>query len=376
MPSQTYPKWLLPQDDYNTKRKMYSTVAWAKTSKDSEFTKIEVERNIAGEEDVTFDIHYCGVCHSDVHIANNDMGSTNYPCVPGHELAGVVTSVGRRVTKYKVGDKVGIGCMVDSCMGCPNCKEGEEHLCENGYTGTYNGKIKHGNLSTGSGYTFGGYSKSYTANQRFIVKIPDSYPLSAAGPVFCAGITMYSPLVHWKAVNGGMRVGIVGIGGLGQMGIKLAKAMGNSVTAISTSPKKEAAAKEIGADRFVVSTDPGSMKAAGMSLDLILNTVSANHNLNVYLPLLANKGVLVQMGLVLPPHPVSQAPLIFRKLAIAGSFIGGMVETQDCINFCAKHGIVPSTKLITAGDLDGVYKELQTKNDSIVRNVLDIRACQ
>merc|ERR1712025_1376886 len=150
---------------------MYSTVAWAKTSKDSEFTKIEVERNIAGEEDVTFDIHYCGVCHSDVHIANNDMGSTNYPCVPGHELAGVVTSV-----------------------GCPNCKEGEEHLCENGYTGTYNGKIKHGNLSTGSGYTFGGYSKSYTANQRFIVKIPDSYPLSAAGPVFCAGITMYLPL--------------------------------------------------------------------------------------------------------------------------------------------------------------------------------------
>merc|ERR1712106_200506 len=192
------------------------------------------------------------------------------------------------------------------------------------------------------------------------------------GPVFCAGITMYSPLAQWKAKEGGMRVGIIGIGGLGQMGVRLAKAMGNTVTAISTSPSKEEAAREIGADNFVVSTDPESMKTAAMSLDLILNTVSANHDLNHYLPLLANKGVIVQMGLVLTPHPIVQAPLMFRKLTIAGSLIGGMPETQDCIDFCAKHQIIPKIKIVTAAELSGVYKDLQTKNDSIVRNVLDI----
>jgi len=353
---------------------MYSTVAWAKASPEADFTKIEIKRNAAGVDDVTFDLKYCGICHTDVHYALNDMGMTNYPCVPGHELAGVVTVVGGNVTKYKVGDKVGVGCIVDSCMACSGCGGGEEQLCEKGMTMTYNDTTKHGHLATDSGYTYGGYSKSYTANQRYIVKIPDGFPLEAAGPVLCAGITMYSPLCYWKANKGGMRVGIIGIGGLGQMGVRLAKAMGNTVTAISTSPKKEAASKEIGADNFVVSTTPESMAAAGMSLDLILNTVSASHDLNHYLPLLANKGVLVQMGLVLTPHPVMQAPLMFRKLTIAGSLIGGLPETQDCIDFCAKHKIVPKIKIVTAAELSGVYKDLQTKNDSIVRNVLDIEA--
>jgi len=353
---------------------MYSTIAWAKSSPDSEFNKIEIKRNLAGEEDVTFDLKYCGICHTDVHICNNDMGSTKYPCVPGHELAGVVTEVGGKVTKFKVGDRVGVGCISDSCMACPGCEGGEEHMCAKGMTGTYNGDIKHGHIATDSGWTYGGYSASQTVHQNFIVRIPDGFPLEAAGPVFCAGITMFSPLVYWKANQGGMKVGIIGIGGLGQMGVRLAKAMGNTVTAISTSPNKEAAAKEIGADNFVVSTDTASMTSAGQTLDLILNTVSASHDLNHYLPLLANKGTLVQLGLVLTPHPVVQMPLMFRKLSIAGSLIGGLPETQQCIDFCHEHNIVPKIKVVTSKDLKKVYMELQKKNDSIVRNVLDIEA--
>ena len=199
------------------------------------------------------------------------------------------------------------------------------------------------------------------------MKIPDGYPLEAAGPVFCAGITMFTPLVNYGADKGGKRVGVVGIGGLGQMGVRLAKAMGNTVTAISTSPNKEAAAKEIGADNFVVSTDPENMKAGADSLDLILNTVSADHNLNTYLPLLAAKGVLVQLGLVLSPHPVSQLPLMFKKLSIVGSLIGGLPETQDCIDFCHKHNIVPRINLVNCTELDRVYQELGAKNDTIIR---------
>merc|ERR1719365_228440 len=207
-------------------------------------------------------------------------------------------------------------------MDCDECRDGEEQFCAKGMTATCDGEIKHGHLKTNSGWTFGGYSGSHTLNERFVVKIPDGFPLEAAGPVFCAGVTMYSPLTYWKANNGGKRVGIVGIGGLGQMGVRIAKAMGNTVTAISTSPNKESAAREIGADNFVVSTDSESMKAAAGSLDLILNTVSAEHQVSTYLPLLAKKGVLVQLGLVLGAHQVNQMPLMFNKLSIAGSLIG------------------------------------------------------
>jgi len=273
-----------------------------------------------------------------------------------------------------MGDHVGVGCIVDSCMQCDGCKAGEEHMCGTGMTGTYDGKIKHGHIKTDRGWTFGGYSCSQTVHQNFIIRVPEGFPLEAAGPVFCAGITMYSPLCHWGVKQGGKRVGIIGIGGLGQMGVRLAKAMGNTVTAISTSPGKEVAAREIGADKFVVSTDPESMKAAGMSLDLILNTVSAEHQAKHYLPLLANKGTLVQLGLVLPAHQVEQMPLMFRKLSIAGSLIGGLPETQECIDFCAEHSIIPKIKLVKSTDLGDVYKQLSSKNDTIIRNVLDIEA--
>jgi len=353
---------------------MYSTFAWAKSGADSEFDRIEIQRNKTGDDDVTFDIKFCGICGFDVHTCDNDMGDTKYPCVPGHELAGVVTKVGKNVVKYKVGDRVGVGCIVDSCLNCEGCDNGEEQLCRKGFTMNYNGDIKHGHIATGSGWTYGGYSRSYTVHSKFVVRIPDGFPLEAAGPVLCAGVTMFSPLVHWKANQGGVRVGIVGLGGLGQMGLMLSKAMGNTVTAISSSANKETAAKEMGADKFVLSTDSSSMSSASQTLDLILNTVSVSQNLNQYLPLLANKGVLVQLGVTFAPHPVHQLELMFRKLSIAGSLIGGLSETQDCIDFCHRKNIIPKIKLVTVKDLDGVYNNLRTKNDSLIRNVLDIEA--
>ena len=214
--------------------------------------------------------------------------------MPGHELAGVVSAVGANVTAHKVGDKVGVGCISDSCLNCKNCDDGFEHTCTNGgMTMTYDSQTKHGHLKTDSGYTFGGYSGSQTVHQRFLVKIPDGYPLEAAGPVFCAGITMYSPLAHWKSNSGGLNVGVVGIGGLGQMGVKLAKAMGNKVTEISTTPNKKAVALEMGADNFIVSTDADSLASGADSLDLILNTVSAPHEVSTYLALLRRDGTLV-----------------------------------------------------------------------------------
>jgi len=259
-------------------------------------------------------------------------------------------------------------------LDCPSCAERQEHECGKGMTGTYNGNIKHGHINTHKGWTFGGYSQKTTLHQRFLVRIPPSYPLEAAGPVFCAGITMFSPLSDHGAKKGGLRVGIIGIGGLGQMGVQLARAMGNKVTAISTSPSKEAAAKEIGADSFVVSTDPSSMKAAAGSCNLILNTVSADHQLGHYLPLLARRGTLVMIGVTKNAHSVHLMPLMYGRAKITGSVIGGMKETQECLDFCHKHNIVPRTKIVTAKDLDEVYKSLNSKNDSIVRNVLDIEA--
>jgi len=356
---------------------MYSVDAWGKQSTEAEFTALQIERNAPGPDDVTFSVKYCGVCHSDVHIALNHTGMTRYPIVPGHELAGIVTGIGNNVKDYKVGDRVGVGCISDSCMDCKNCKEGEEHTCDNQMTGTYNGVIKHGHIKTNLGHTCGGYSRSQTVNKQFLIRVPDSYPLEAAGPVFCAGITMYSPLSHWGAVKGGMNVGIIGIGGLGQMGIKLAKAMGNNVTAISTSiGKKEHALNVVGADRFVVSTDKESMAGAANTLDLVLNTVSASHQLSLYLPLLRRDSTLVQLGAVFTDHTVNQIPLIMKRISIAGSCIGGMTKTQECMDFCAKHNIILDTKLITNKDLDHVYKVLDGKNDQSIRYVLDIQKCK
>lgn len=350
---------------------MYETFAFARASKTDEFKPINIKRSDAGPDDVKFDVHFCGICHTDVHFGNDDMGMAKWPLVPGHELAGVVTQVGANVKNVAVGDRVGVGCIVDSCMNCGSCGKSEEQYCEKGMTMTYASDVQHGHINTDSGFTYGGYSGSIAVHQRYIVKIPDGYPLEAAGPVFCAGITLYSPLAHWGALKGDLRVGVVGIGGLGQMGVRLAAAMGNKVTAISSTPSKKDAALELGADNFVVSSDAESMKAAAGSLDLILNTISADHQVSHYLPLLALSGTIVQLGLVGAPHQVPQLPLIMRRVSIAGSVIGGMTETQECIDFCAKNNIVVSHEIVKAVQLDNVFKNLAAKNDSVKRYVLD-----
>jgi len=353
---------------------MYKTVAWGKTSKENAFSKMTIERNLPGPDDVTVDVKYCGICHTDIHFANNFEGNTQYPMVPGHELAGIAAAVGSNVTDIAVGDKVGIGCVVDSCMNCFSCSENMENFCEKGMTMAYCYPLVHGHLKTNLGYSLGGYCGSYTVNKKYIVKIPLMYPLEAAGPLFCAAITMYSPLVHWQANKGGKHVGIIGIGGLGQMGVKIARAMGNKVTAISTSPNKREAAMEMGADQFVVSSDPESMLEASNTMDLLLNTVSAKHEVSTYIPLLRRDGALVQLGSVRESHQLNQMDLLFKRLQVAGSLMGGLSETQDCMDFCAQHKIVPEIKLVKASDLDMVYTALEKKSDQAIRYVLDIEA--
>lgn len=354
---------------------MYNIKAVVKKSQDAPFEVIQLQRGSIGDYDVDMDIKYCGICHTDVHVANNDFRSTKYPCVPGHELAGIVTKVGKSVTDLKVGDHVGIGYMIDSCLKCSSCNDFDEHTCiGGGNTGTSNGDIQHGHIKTDNGkYTYGGFTDKITVHRRFAVKIPQSYPLEKAGPIFCAGITMFSPLMRQGAGKGGLNVGIIGIGGLGQMGVRLAAAMGNKVTAISTSGRKEAMAKEMGACDFVVSSDPASMSAAAGSLNLILNTVSANHQMATYFPLLKRGGTIVQLGAVAEPHLINQIVLMRSRINLTGSMIGGMKETQECMDYFAQNNIVCNTQLVqSCKELDKVFETLSKGNDGVVRYVADI----
>merc|ERR1711935_872203 len=351
---------------------MYSTVAWGKTEQGKSFSKITIQRNLPGDDDVQFNVLFCGICHTDVHYAEATMPRpTVFPLVPGHELVGEVTEVGRNVNDVTPGDKVGVGYISDTCLQCGSCVAGEEQLCEKGMTNTCNGPITHGHIKTGFNHALGGYSEKMTINRKFIVKVPKNFKLEMAGPIMCAGITMYSPLKHWGCLNGGKKIGIVGIGGLGQMGIRMAKAMGNQVTAISTSPSKEKMTREIGADNFIISSDPASMATATKSLDVILNTVSAPHNLPSLIGLLARDGTIVQLGVVLAPHSINQL-LFFRRVNLSGSMIGGMADTQECLDFCAEKEIQPSIEIITANRLEEVFEKLMGKNDQVTRYVLDI----
>lgn len=353
--------------------------AWGIESGDADFKfkAIKINRPKVAPKQVKFEMLYCGVCHSDVHIGKGDLGQVQYPFVGGHELLGRVTEIGEGVTRVKVGDVVAVGCFVEACLECNQCKIGDEQYCDKGMTGTYNGQKKHGMaLGNQETRTHGGYSESHTVHEHFIIKIPDGMDLAKTGPIMCAGITLYDPLRHWGFTKcTGKTVGIIGIGGLGTMGIKLAKAMGHKVVAISSSSKKADLAKEKGADVFVAMSDEESVKAAANTCDLILNTVSAEHDLNVYLPLVAKNGVLCQLGLVTKPHQVSQLPLMFARKSVAGSLIGGIAATQECVDFCAKHGIYPDCQTITADKLAETWKELDTgANANGLRYVLDIKA--
>ena len=345
---------------------MSSTLARGTQAADKSFEALTIERREPGPRDVQIDIAYCGICHSDLHTARAEWAGTLYPCVPGHEIVGKVSAVGGDVKNFKVGDTVGVGCMVDSCKHCPACDEGLEQYCQNGFVGTYNGATQ-----DAPGHTLGGYAQRIVVDQDFVlqVKHPESQ-LAAVAPLLCAGITTYSPLRHWK-VGPGQKVGVVGIGGLGHMGVKIAHAMGAHVVAFTTSDSKRQAALDLGADEVIVSRNADEMKAHANSFDFILNTVAASHNLDAYTSLLQRDGTMVLVGVPEHPHPSPNiGVLIFGRRSIAGSLIGGIKETQEMLDFCAEHGIVADIEMINADEIDNAYERM-TRSDVKYRFVID-----
>jgi alcohol dehydrogenase (NADP+) len=323
------------------------------------------ERRDPRPDDVAIEILYCGVCHSDLHTARNDWGGTLYPVVPGHEIIGRVTSVGPAVTKFKIGDAVGVGCLVDSCHECGPCEHGHEQYCD-GAVFTYSAlDPKDGRV------TQGGYSQRIVVTERFVLRIPDGLDLKGAAPLLCAGITTYSPLRHW-GVKKGSKVAITGLGGLGHMGLKLAKAMGAEVSLFTRSPGKEADARRLGADHIVLSSDPAAMKAVRGKFDLIIDTVPYGHDLNPYVPTLGVDGTLVLVGYLGPLNDaLHTAPLVLRRLAVAGSLIGGLPETQEMLDFCAEHGITADVEMIRMDEINTAYERM-LKSDVKYRFVIDM----
>ncbi|MDN3673221.1 NAD(P)-dependent alcohol dehydrogenase [Flavobacterium branchiarum] len=326
---------------------------------------LDIKRRAVTAHDVEIDILYCGICHSDLHSARNEWHGTTYPIVPGHEIVGRVTKVGDHVKNFKVGDLAGVGCMVDSCRECEHCKEGLEQFCEPGSTLTFDSPDSHL-----GGQTFGGYSESIVVDESFVLHISDKLDLAGVAPLLCAGITTYSPLKHWK-VGPGQRVGIVGIGGLGHMGIKIAKAMGAHVVVFTTSLSKTEDAKRLGADEVVLSTDAEQMAKYAKSLHFILDCVSAQHNIDAYLSLLRVDGTLTLVGAPMDPLPVTSFSLILGRRSFSGSLIGGIAETQEMLDFCAKHNIVADIELIGVNDVNDAYERL-LKGDIKYRFVIDM----
>lgn len=317
-------------------------------------------------DDVVIEILYCGVCHSDLHTARNDWGGTQYPVVPGHEIVGRVVSVGPDVTRFKPGDQVGVGCMVDSCQQCAPCSQGLEQYCEGPATFTYNSRDRHDQMPT-----FGGYSERIVTSEKFVLKIPDRLDLKGAAPLLCAGITTWSPLRHWN-VGQDSHVAVVGLGGLGHMALKLAKALGANVTLFTRSPGKEEDARRLGADSIVLSTDEAQMAAVKGRFDLIIDTVPTEHNLNPYLPTLSLSGTLVLVGFLGGLVPtLNTVPLIMGRKSIAGSLIGGIAETQEMLDFCGEHGITSDIEVVNIQDINEAYERM-LKSDVKYRFVIDM----
>ena len=340
--------------------------AYGAYASDKPLQPIDIIRREVGPRDVEIDILYCGVCHSDVHTVRSEWAGTLYPCVPGHEIVGRVTRVGDAVTRFQAGDTVGVGCMVDSCETCPSCDEGLEQYCDKGFVGTYNGPTP-----DAPGHTLGGYSQAIVVKDHFVLKIDHGEEhLAAVAPLLCAGITTYSPLRHWN-VGPGKKVGIVGIGGLGHMGVKLAHAMGAHVVAFTTSESKREDALALGADEVVVSRNPDEMKAHAGSFDFILNTVAASHNLDAFTSLLKRDGTMCLVGVPEHPHPSPNfGVLIFGRRSIAGSLIGSIAETQEMLDFCAEKGIVADIEMIRADQINEAYDRM-VKSDVKYRFVID-----
>lgn len=347
------------------------TRAYAALSSTSPLAPHTIERREPGPNDVAIDILFCGVCHSDLHTARGEWPGIMYPCVPGHEIVGRVAAVGSQVKNFKAGALVGVGCMVDSCRECASCKLDLEQYClsDTGFTGTYNGFAKGGDNNVN---THGGYSSHIVVDQHFVLSVThDESQLGAVAPLLCAGITTWSPLRHWKA-GPGKKVGVVGIGGLGHMGVKLAHALGAHVVAFTTSPSKREAALALGADEVVVSKNEDEMAAHAGSFDFILNTVAASHDLDVFMTLLKIDGTMTVVGVPEHPHPSpSVGNLIMGRRALAGSVIGGIAETQEMLDFCAQHGITSDIEMIAMDEINGAYERM-LKSDVKYRFVIDM----
>ncbi|KQT24788.1 hydroxyacid dehydrogenase [Chryseobacterium sp. Leaf405] len=329
---------------------------------------MNIERREVTPKDVEIEILYCGVCHSDLHTARNDWGGSMYPAVPGHEIIGRIVSVGREVSKFKVGDLAGVGCMVDSCGHCESCKHDLEQYCLNGFTGTYNGKDKHL-----GGHTFGGYSQKVVVDEGFVLSIPENLDLSAVAPLLCAGITTWSPLRHWN-VGPNSKVAVVGLGGLGHMAIKLAKGLGAEVTLFSRTPGKTEDAKKLGADHVIISTDDSQMKSVTSKFDLIIDTVPYDHDINPYVSTLSINGTHVLVGFIgKMEEALFTPPMIMGRKSVAGSVIGGIAETQEMLDFCGKHNIVSDIELIKMQDINEAYERM-LKSDVKYRFVIDMQS--
>jgi alcohol dehydrogenase (NADP+) len=345
---------------------MSTAKAYAAASATAALAPFQIERRAVGLHDVQIEIAYCGICHSDLHQVRNEWGGSKYPMVPGHEIVGRVTAVGAHVKGFKAGDLAGVGCMVDSCRTCPSCQRKLEQFCEKGAAFTYNGTEMDRQTPT-----HGGYSSSIVVDEAFTLKISPRLDLAAAAPLLCAGITTYSPLRHWKT-KAGDRVGVVGLGGLGHMAVKLASAMGAEVTMLSTSKAKEADARKLGAHHFGLTSDEGTFKQLAGRFDLLIDTISAPHDYNKYLGLLRVEGAMVLLGVPPEPTPVAAGSLIFGRRTLSGSLIGGIQETQEMLDFCAQHGVVSEIELIPVQEVNAAYERM-LKNDVRYRFVLDMK---
>lgn len=344
---------------------MDNVKAFAAQDPKSKLKPFSIHRRNPKDTDVLIEIKYCGVCHSDVHQARDEWGGSIFPMVPGHEIVGVVKEVGPKVKKYKVGDKVGVGCMVDSCQHCPECNKGFEQFCHEGSTLTYNGLERDGETPT-----YGGYSSHITVREEFVVKIPDSMPLDATAPLLCAGITTYSPLRHWNA-GPGKRVAVMGLGGLGHMAVKIAHAMGAEVSVLSHSESKKEDALKFGADHFYSTKKEEVFTELASRFDLIINTVSAEIDWNKYLGLLARDGSMVILGIPSEAIPVHAFSILSNRRSLAGSPIGGIPETQEMLDFCAKHNITSDIELIKMDEINTAYDRM-VKGDVRYRFVIDL----
>ena len=343
---------------------MRPTLGLAAKSARTPLEPFSFNRRSPGANDIAIDIKFCGICHSDIHQARDEWGGSIFPMVPGHEIAGIVASVGPSVTKFKPGDRVGVGCFVDSCRKCHNCSKGEEQYCQQGMTGTYNSYERDGKTPT-----YGGYSNHIVVDENYVLKMPENIPLDKGAPLLCAGITLYSPLRHWHC-GPGKKVAIVGLGGLGHMGVKIASAMGAEVTVLSQTMKKQSDGMKMGAKHFFATSDESTFKKLSGTFDIIINTVSADIDLNAYLGLLRTDGHMVLVGVPEKPMMIHPFPLIMGRRSLAGSLIGGIKETQEMLDFCGKHNITPDIELISVQKVNEAYERV-IKSDVRYRFVID-----